>query len=205
MGQTAPDRSTPESFEQERHAILQAARELLAANGYSGLKVPVVGARAGVSMRRFYKHFDSKLHLLRALYDREREGIRRRIDRALMGVTDPVEKLDVWVYEMIRAPVEPELRSRALRFAIVRVEVLAEFGVELWDTSELAPSALIEVVREGVEAGVFGVADPLAASRAIYALSVGTMYNVFALSVDQAKEALEIAQQAARRIANIDG
>ncbi|MGE0881096.1 MAG: TetR/AcrR family transcriptional regulator [Acidimicrobiia bacterium] len=189
--------------EDERDRILRAARELLAANGYSGLKIPLVGARANVSMRRLYQYFESKLHLLQALYEIEAAGINRRITNAVATAHTPIEQLDVWVVEMVRPAVEPALRARALRFAIVRVEVLAEFGVELWTAATPVPPALTSVIEAGVASGDFHVDDLQSAARAIYALSSGTMYNAFALEPDEAKVALEIARRAVRRIVGV--
>lgn len=55
--------------EQTRRAVIDAARELFAANGWSATGMREVAARAGVAIETVYSHFSSKRGLLRAVAD----------------------------------------------------------------------------------------------------------------------------------------
>lgn len=57
-------------IEDKREAILQAALELFAEQGFYGTAVPEIAARAKVAAGTIYRHFESKEALVNALYAR---------------------------------------------------------------------------------------------------------------------------------------
>ena len=60
--------------EQTRRAVLQAAHDLFAANGWAGTGMREVAAGAGVALETVYSHFSSKRGLLRAVADAAAAG-----------------------------------------------------------------------------------------------------------------------------------
>lgn len=52
-----------------RRQIVQAARHLFERNGYHGVSLDDMAAESGVSRATIYKHFDSKVDLLRAMQE----------------------------------------------------------------------------------------------------------------------------------------
>jgi AcrR family transcriptional regulator len=61
-----------DDLEGRRDAILAAALELFASQGFDGTAVPEVARRAGVGAGTIYRHFESKEGLVNALYRREK-------------------------------------------------------------------------------------------------------------------------------------
>lgn len=82
-----------------RIAILEAAHELFAAEGYHGVGLERVAEQAGVSRQAVYLHFGSKGGLLLELarYEHERTGIGVLADRTVWSAPDAAAALDAWV------------------------------------------------------------------------------------------------------------
>ncbi len=64
-----------ESHENRREAMLAAALELFATQGFDGTAVPEIAKRAGVGAGTIYRHFESKEGLVNALYRREKQRL----------------------------------------------------------------------------------------------------------------------------------
>ncbi|HZJ27971.1 MAG TPA: helix-turn-helix domain-containing protein [Acidimicrobiia bacterium] len=89
---TARDRSTARA-----HRLVDAARELTAASGSQAFTVADVAARAGVSLRSFYRHFSGKDDLLLALFEEEARLGARLLAEAVCEATGPLERLRTYV------------------------------------------------------------------------------------------------------------
>jgi AcrR family transcriptional regulator len=77
-----------------RERLLRSAREVFSAHGYERTTPAAVAAGAGVSRTAFYRYFDSKLALYRALVD----DTNRRVIEELFGgeasaVADPAARI----------------------------------------------------------------------------------------------------------------
>jgi AcrR family transcriptional regulator len=64
-----------EDLETRREAMLAAALELFATQGFDGTAVPELAKRAGVGAGTIYRHFESKEGLVNALYRREKQRL----------------------------------------------------------------------------------------------------------------------------------
>ena len=71
----------------KRSAILQAAMELIAENGFHGSPISMIAERAGVSVGTIYRYFRNKDEVIHALYEevdgRQRTSILRGYSEAL--------------------------------------------------------------------------------------------------------------------------
>lgn len=74
-----PPRTEPDTG--KRDLILDAALALFAERGFHGTAVPLVADRASVGAGTIYRYFESKEHLVNALYRREKQ----RMMEALAG------------------------------------------------------------------------------------------------------------------------
>jgi TetR/AcrR family transcriptional regulator, cholesterol catabolism regulator len=89
-----------------REKLLDAATEVFAARGYAGTRVEDLVEHAAVSRRTLYEHFDSIDAILEEVYERAVRISFSTVIQKLMGVTDPIERIDVGVfayYEIISA------------------------------------------------------------------------------------------------------
>ncbi|MGW6770211.1 TetR/AcrR family transcriptional regulator [Streptomyces sp. NPDC055037] len=147
MANPVPGRKRSETA---RQAILEAARELVAAGGYEKLTMEGIASRAGVGKVTVYRWWPSKgLVMAEALLDRA----------PLTGMCPPADTgrladdLHDWTRDWVRAMSTPEGSStmRALASAAADDQAVAE---RLYETFT-APlhSGLVTRLRAGVQAG----------------------------------------------------
>ncbi len=87
-----------------RENLLDSATEVFATRGYAGTRVEDLVDHAGVSRRTLYEHFESVDAILEEVYERAVRISFSTVLAKLMGVTDPIERIDVGIaayYEMI--------------------------------------------------------------------------------------------------------
>lgn len=77
----------------KREAILRAAIEVFAHNGYFNSKVADIARQAGVADGTVYLYFKSKEEILHSIFDRSVEEAIAEVKRQLGTITDPKEKL----------------------------------------------------------------------------------------------------------------
>ncbi len=92
----------------KREALLDAAQELFARQGYRAVGIDTVLARAGVAKMTLYKHFASKEELIAAVLERQGQRIGaalgERIAAAPAGGPERVLVLFDWLVEGVRSP-----------------------------------------------------------------------------------------------------
>ena len=77
----------------KRIAILNAATHVFAQRGFFNAQVADVAREAGVAAGTVYLYFRSKDDLLTSIFEKSMTRALEETDRALVGVTDPVERL----------------------------------------------------------------------------------------------------------------
>jgi len=112
---------TPERVEEsQRGRILDAITEAVGAHGYHAARISEVIARAGVSRKTFYEHFEDKERCFIAAYE-------RAFARLLTVTLEAFDAHDAWP-DRLRAGMTALLSSLAFDPAVARtcfVEVLA--------------------------------------------------------------------------------
>ncbi|MET7688601.1 TetR family transcriptional regulator [Streptomyces sp. NPDC005483] len=146
--------------------ILEATEEVLRRHGPAKATVIDVARALGVSHGSVYRHFRTKAAL--------REAVTKRwLDRAtgmLAAIAeedrDPEARLRDWLAALFeakrrKAGDDPELFATYTVLTGENVAAVIEHLAELTDQ-------LTRIVRDGVEAGTFTVADPAVAARAVF-------------------------------------
>ncbi len=102
LGRQKRDQSRQAQQKQDsRQRILQAAREVLSEIPYAAMRVEDVIARAGISRATFYKHFDGKFAIGRALHAAFAPRLYAHYD-VLLEYDDPTEaQLIDWVERLV--------------------------------------------------------------------------------------------------------
>ena len=89
-----PGRPTNEAlWASRREQILNAAARLFARHGYSDTDTQLLADELGVGKGTIYRHFPSKRDLFLAAVDQVIRALRRQIDEAVAGITDPLEQV----------------------------------------------------------------------------------------------------------------
>jgi AcrR family transcriptional regulator len=80
-----------------RAALLDATRDILERSGFGGLTMAAVAARAGVSRRAVYLHFETRTDLITALFDHvsDAEGLRDSLN-PVFDAADARAALRAW-------------------------------------------------------------------------------------------------------------
>lgn len=151
--------------------IRDAALDLFVRRGYEATTMADIGAAVGIRGPSLYKHVSSKQELFARLVVETMEHLVALHDRAVTGVTDPVERLrravDAHVRFHARHRREAFVGNRELRSLVEphRSEVLA--------LRAAYARRFEDVVASGVAAGVFTVESPQLAAFALLDLGMG--------------------------------
>ena len=165
-----------------RTRILDAAVELIARDGYDGVRLAEIAKRAGASTALLHYHFANRPQLLAAAIshslDRERARAERRAhDQERSSPAERVaDQIDFWL------PIGPddvrewllwsELEGRAVRDA--------ELARALTGLYTRLREPLVAAIATGVSTGDFGPCDPEEAAAVAHALLGGMTVRLLA-------------------------
>jgi AcrR family transcriptional regulator len=152
-----------------RGDILRCFTEMVAERGYDEVSIRDVAEALGISKGTILHHFRSKESLLEELHS---EYMRRRLAEAndlLAGSEDPVEQLQLIVYQLMLSQQDDRAATVAFAREIVRFaeeDVMAEVRAMRTEYSEL----VIDVIRRGVERKAFVGVDPALAALQLFGM-----------------------------------
>lgn len=167
-----PARAYRREPDEKRERLLDAAREVFAAKGYTGATTAEIAARAGVSEGILFHHFGSKSELFATVA----AAYARGLSEAMFGAQPGTEV--VGAAESIRRAFAYVRENRAVhRLFLVRDPQLghtphAEARAEI-------VGALEAVFRRGVEQGLMRPMDCRIAAELMYALVGGALEACF--------------------------
>ncbi len=161
-----PERATHEGTHRR---LLEHALVLFGKSGYHGVTVREIASAAGIRAPSIYKHLDSKQDLLLQLSLLGHEEHRSRLMQVPSG-SDPFEQ----VRQLVRAHVGMHAEFPLLaRVANRELHSLTPENRTLVDTiREDSLEVFVRVIGEGIEKGVFEVADRWLATAAIGAMGL---------------------------------
>ncbi|MER5225942.1 TetR family transcriptional regulator [Streptomyces flaveus] len=156
--------ATTEILTAER--ILEATEEVLRRHGPAKATVVDVARVLGVSHGSVYRHFRTKAALREAVTKRWLDRTSEELAGIVAADRDPEARLRDWLAALFaakrhKAGDDPEL------FATYRV-LAGENGEATGRHLADLTGQLTEIVRAGVDAGVFTTADPATAARALF-------------------------------------
>jgi AcrR family transcriptional regulator len=144
-----PGRPRLHEPDDERRLLMDAAVEVLRRNHGQDATVAEILAEAGVSTRAFYRHFDSKEEVVRALYQRDAESFGAHIRHRLDQAGSPAAALEAWVDEILGLAYDRRRSERMASFSSAMVgRIVAGTKAE-----RLGVELLLEPLREVLEAG----------------------------------------------------
>lgn len=158
----------------KRGLISRAAIEIFAEKGFHQARVSDVALRAGVADGTIYLYFKSKDDLLLCIFEDSMDVLLSGIQMALIGISDPLEKLRVFVRYHFAQVQEHKAVSEVLQVELrLSKKFLKDYRPEkLWSYLGVVKSILEEgksqgVIRQSVDPFVqmwalFGSLDELA-------------------------------------------
>ena len=155
-----------------RAEIVAGAWELFRSRGYDGTTVSAIIDRLGVAKGTFYHYFDSKEEVLDAVVDRlsldAHDAVRPVAEAPDLRALDKLNRF-------MAASRRWRLANRALLDSVMRIlyrdeNIIIRHKIQTRNEARTVP-LLARIVREGVEQGVFHVADPDEAAAAVTAIT----------------------------------
>jgi AcrR family transcriptional regulator len=149
--------------EQRVADILGAARDVFCEKGYEAAAVSEIAARLGVVEGTIYKYFDSKRELLLKVLEHWYEEMFGDYERDLAAISGARQRLRLLVWRHLRS-----LRDYPLLCRLMFREVRGEQDYhrsELHARNRRYTQFLVDVIREGVDAGEFRADIPPALLR----------------------------------------
>lgn len=162
----ADDDTTSDADDLDR--IVEAAWQVLEANGYENLKIQAVIRLAGVSTGRFYRHFEGKDELVAAIVRQENRRATAILEEQTRHGT-PAERVLRWVDLVVSLAFGRRTGPRARFFTSQPPEVRALLGLTADDDANPA-APLFAAIADGRRAGDFPESDAETDGRLVFLL-----------------------------------
>jgi AcrR family transcriptional regulator len=148
-------RTQAERTETTTNALVDAARELYAKDGYEATSLDAVAAQANVTKGAVYHHFEGKRQLFEAVFTREVERISAPLVEAYARKKDPWDAFGAGCRAFLDACLDPGLQ---------RIVLLDSFTALGWDDMRRLETPLFELmelaISRAVEAGRIAKRQP---------------------------------------------
>ncbi len=141
-----------------RDAIIDSARYVFSRFGYRKATMDAIARAARKGKSSIYYYFKDKEEIFIAVIEKEATAVKNEIKNALASVSDPKEKLTIYVITRMR------VFNRIARFySSFREEYLKEYDFiqrfrENYDRYET--KVILDILREGIKKGVFSIPNP---------------------------------------------
>lgn len=142
-------RTQAERTEATTAALVDAARELFARDGYEATSLDAVAARAKVTKGAVYHHFEGKRQLFEAVFSREVQGMTTPLATAYARKKDPWEAFKAGCRAFVDECLDPGLQRIVLLDASAAIgwEGIRRLEAPLLELMELAISRAAEAGR----------------------------------------------------------
>lgn len=147
-----------------RHAITEAAREILVDEGLHGVSLRRVARSLGVTAPALYAHVDDKRDLLQGIAEQEFERMIERFRN--IETRDPVERVRLQCREYVNYACENPALFKAM--FLFRPELTAEPRGSDMPLATKAFEVAAEPVYDAVREGRFKAADPHMAALTVW-------------------------------------
>ncbi len=145
-------------------AIVAAALELIARDGYAGAQVASVAERAGVATGTVYRHFPSKSELFAEVF---RRASQREVDAMREAGREDGRPASERAASAIEAFARRALAGRRLAYALIAEPVDPAVEAERLSFRRAYHSVVAELLTDGIAAGEFPAQDVEVSSAAI--------------------------------------
>ncbi|MDH1518118.1 TetR/AcrR family transcriptional regulator [Acinetobacter johnsonii] len=144
-----------ERMEQNREAILQSARELIAQGGIKDAQIQAIAERAGVSSGLVYRYFDNKSQVLIEVLSEAIQHEVKILNHIAESELSSKQKLDKAVTTFVKRA----MNSTQLAYSLMFEPVDAELEHERFRSKQLIKQSIKEILAAGEINGEFGFED----------------------------------------------
>lgn len=140
----------------KKQAILKAALDLFVEQGIDGTSIRAIAGEADTAEGNIYRHFRSKHDLARKLFLKCADKFKTAFENATEPVEDPEKKVEALVREIFNFSVEHRREFSFILVANHRKEIIDREIL----SKPLPKDLFVEILRDGIEKGVFRPVDP---------------------------------------------
>ena len=144
-----------ERMEQNREAILQSARELIAQGGIKDAQIQAIAERAGVSSGLVYRYFDNKSQVLIEVLSEAIQHEVKILNHIAESELSSKQKLDKAVTTFVKRA----MNSPQLAYSLMFEPVDPELEHERFRSKQLIKQSIKEILAAGKINGEFGFED----------------------------------------------
>ena len=138
-------RTQAERREATTSALVEAARELFARDGYEATSLDAVAARANVTKGAVYHHFEGKRQLFEAVFASEVQRMATPLVAAYAHKRDPWEAFQAGCRAFLDECLDPGLQ---------RIVLLDAFTAIGWEQARRLEAPLLEMMEAGISRAV---------------------------------------------------
>lgn len=142
-------------MEQNREAILQSARELIAQGGIKDAQIQAIAERAGVSSGLVYRYFDNKSQVLIEVLSEAIQHEVKILNHIAESELSSKQKLDKAVTTFVKRA----MNSPQLAYSLMFEPVDAELEHERFRSKQLIKQSIKEILAAGKINGEFRFED----------------------------------------------
>jgi AcrR family transcriptional regulator len=145
-----------------RDRILDAAQDLFARRGFTGIGMREVADAVGLGKSSLFHHFKSKAELYAAVVGRILDLCDRRTTAALAAGGDPLVRFDRWIDALMDTFAEHPTAARLLLRSLFEDDELTGASAEEQQADRTLKrlfSRVANLLREGTDTGAFRVAN----------------------------------------------
>ena len=157
-----------ESGEAEVRALVDATFDVIAATGSLDPPIRDIFDAAHLGRQVFYRHFRSKDELLLIVLDESRHIVASYLAKRIAKVEGASAKLRAWIDGVLRQAQDPEAARRTRPFALTGRRLEAQFPAQYARSQVVLTQLLTDVIRDGLDEGVFASRDPEQDAQIIY-------------------------------------
>jgi AcrR family transcriptional regulator len=150
-----------------RRTIVGAATEALREHGVRSLSVAAVLDRADLSTRAFYRHFESKDHVVAAVFYETAQVEKRRLKRNMAKTASPVEAVASWIDGRLDLAFDDNIKSDLRQLSLEAQSQMFAAPELIQPAFEEMLKPLIDQLSRGLSTGVFHDINPAAEARLI--------------------------------------
>jgi len=154
--------------EAEIRALVDATFEVIAATGSLDPPIRDIFDAAHLGRQVFYRHFRSKDELLLIVLDESRHIVASYLAKRIAKVEGASAKLRAWIDGVLRQAQDPEAARRTRPFALTGRRLEAQFPAQYARSQVVLTQLLTDVIRDGLDEGVFASRDPEQDAQIIY-------------------------------------
>ena len=126
--------------------MVESARDLFAAKGYSDTQLDDVVRRAGVTKGALYHHFRGKADLFRAVFENEQRRLAKIVSEAYQRQRDPWKGFSAGCRALLEAQLDP---------GVQRITLLDAPSVLGWEQKrEIESRYCLQLVKKGLQAAI---------------------------------------------------